>query len=242
MTNTFTMAISFFSITLSSVTIGHLSTVTSVTTSTGPVPAFSHLPDILQLCSVHLHFPESKDCNWFLTPLPDVPSSPTQLLARVHLLCCIRAKHREGLQRGGHRWGCRGHSALSSASLWPSLDWFFRFSLFQVSAVGSLSPRRSTLYRTLSDESVCSNRKGSSYASSHSSMLDQAMPNDILFSTTPPYHSTLPPRMIHNQAASNLRSKYRRWNSHSASCCKRKHKQFVQFFTGRLRMHQWAYW
>ncbi|XP_036980471.1 signal-induced proliferation-associated 1-like protein 2 isoform X3 [Acanthopagrus latus] len=76
----------------------------------------------------------------------------------------------------------------------------------KVSAVGSLSPRRSTLYRTLSDESVCSNRKGSSYASSHSSMLDQAMPNDILFSTTPPYHSTLPPRMIHNQGASNLRN------------------------------------
>lgn len=75
----------------------------------------------------------------------------------------------------------------------------------KVSAMGSLSPRRS-LYRTLSDESVCSNRKGSSYASSHSSMLDQAMPNDILFSTTPPYHSTLPPRMIHNQGASNLRN------------------------------------
>uniref|UniRef100_A0A672J7W1 Signal induced proliferation associated 1 like 2 n=1 Tax=Salarias fasciatus TaxID=181472 RepID=A0A672J7W1_SALFA len=76
-----------------------------------------------------------------------------------------------------------------------------------VSAVGSLSPRRS-LYRTLSDESVCSNRKGSSYASSHSSMLDQAMPNDILFSTTPPYHSTLPPRMVHNQGASNLRNEF----------------------------------
>lgn len=73
-------------------------------------------------------------------------------------------------------------------------------------AMGSLSPRRS-LYRTLSDESVCSNRKCSSYASSRSSMLDQAMPNDILFSSTPPYHSTLPPRMVHNQAASNLRSK-----------------------------------
>ncbi|KAM6997424.1 signal-induced proliferation-associated 1-like protein 2 isoform 5-T8 [Tautogolabrus adspersus] len=75
----------------------------------------------------------------------------------------------------------------------------------KVSAMESLSPRRS-LYRTLSDESVCSNRKGSSYASSHSSMLDQAMPNDILFSTTPPYHSTLPPRMVHNQGASNLRN------------------------------------
>ncbi|KAM8858516.1 signal-induced proliferation-associated 1-like protein 2 isoform 3-T4 [Spinachia spinachia] len=75
----------------------------------------------------------------------------------------------------------------------------------KVSPAGSSSPRRS-LYRTLSDESVCSNRKGSSYASSHSSMLDQAMPNDILFSTTPAYHSTLPPRMIHNQGASNLRN------------------------------------
>ncbi|XP_017279818.1 signal-induced proliferation-associated 1-like protein 2 isoform X3 [Kryptolebias marmoratus] len=77
----------------------------------------------------------------------------------------------------------------------------------KVLAAGSLSPRRS-LYRTLSDESVCSNRKASSYASSHSSMLDQALPNDILFSTTPPYHSTLPPRMIHNQGASNLRSEF----------------------------------
>ncbi|XP_034407643.1 signal-induced proliferation-associated 1-like protein 2 isoform X3 [Cyclopterus lumpus] len=77
----------------------------------------------------------------------------------------------------------------------------------KVSAVGSSSPRRS-LYRTLSDESVCSNRKGSSYASSHSSILDQAMPNDILFSTTPPYHSTLPPRIIHNQGASNLRNEF----------------------------------
>ncbi|XP_074531345.1 signal-induced proliferation-associated 1-like protein 2 isoform X5 [Halichoeres trimaculatus] len=77
----------------------------------------------------------------------------------------------------------------------------------KVSAMDSLSPRRS-LYRTLSDESVCSNRKGSSYASSHSSMLDQAMPNDILFSTTPPYHSTLPPRMVHNQGASNLRNEF----------------------------------
>ncbi|XP_008122486.1 signal-induced proliferation-associated 1-like protein 2 isoform X5 [Anolis carolinensis] len=56
---------------------------------------------------------------------------------------------------------------------------------------GNLSPRR-MLYRTLSDESICSNRRGSSYASSRSSMLDQALPSDILFSTTPPYHSTLP--------------------------------------------------
>ncbi|XP_036402792.1 signal-induced proliferation-associated 1-like protein 2 [Megalops cyprinoides] len=76
-----------------------------------------------------------------------------------------------------------------------------------VSAVGSLSPRRS-LYRTLSDESVCSNRKGSSYASSRSSALDQALPNDILFSSTPPYHSTLPTRTAPHQGPSNLRNEF----------------------------------
>ncbi|RXN00886.1 Signal-induced proliferation-associated 1-like protein 2 [Acipenser ruthenus] len=77
----------------------------------------------------------------------------------------------------------------------------------KISASGSLSPRRS-LYRTLSDESLCSNRKGSSYASSRSSMLDQVLPNDILFSTTPPYHSTLPPSMTRNSGASNLRNEF----------------------------------
>ncbi|KAH0622491.1 hypothetical protein JD844_024848 [Phrynosoma platyrhinos] len=69
---------------------------------------------------------------------------------------------------------------------------------------GNLSPRR-TLYRTLSDESICSNRRGSSYASSRSSMLDQALPNDILFSTTPPYHSTLPSRTSLTGGVGNLR-------------------------------------
>uniref|UniRef100_A0ABM5FW11 Signal-induced proliferation-associated 1-like protein 2 isoform X6 n=1 Tax=Pogona vitticeps TaxID=103695 RepID=A0ABM5FW11_9SAUR len=69
---------------------------------------------------------------------------------------------------------------------------------------GNLSPRR-TIYRTLSDESICSNRRGSSYASSRSSMLDQALPNDILFSTTPPYHSTLPPRTSLTSGIGNLR-------------------------------------
>uniref|UniRef100_A0A4W3HL49 Signal-induced proliferation-associated 1 like 2 n=1 Tax=Callorhinchus milii TaxID=7868 RepID=A0A4W3HL49_CALMI len=76
----------------------------------------------------------------------------------------------------------------------------------KISVSGNLSPRRS-LYRTLSDESICSNRRGSSYASSRSSMLEQALPNDILFSTTPPYHCTLPPRISHNPCMSGLRSK-----------------------------------
>lgn len=169
-------------------------------------PVFSHLPDILQLCSIHLHFPESKDCNWFLTLLPDVPFVPTQLPAHVNLLCRAMVKRREGAERGPSLGVWRPFSSIICIVVTLSLDKLFSLSFSQVSAVGSLSPRRS-LYRTLSDESVCSNRKGSSYASSHSSMLDQAMPNDILFSSTPPYHSTLPPRMIHNQGASNLRSK-----------------------------------
>ncbi|XP_041505844.1 signal-induced proliferation-associated 1-like protein 2 isoform X2 [Microtus oregoni] len=72
---------------------------------------------------------------------------------------------------------------------------------------GNLSPRRS-LYRTLSDESVCSNRRGSSFASSRSSILDQALPNDILFSTTPPYHSTLPPRTHPAPSMGSLRNDF----------------------------------
>lgn len=72
---------------------------------------------------------------------------------------------------------------------------------------GNLSPRRS-LYRTLSDESVCSNRRGSSFASSRSSILDQALPNDILFSTTPPYHSTLPPRTHPAPSLGSLRNEF----------------------------------
>ncbi|XP_026852387.2 signal-induced proliferation-associated 1-like protein 2 isoform X2 [Electrophorus electricus] len=61
----------------------------------------------------------------------------------------------------------------------------------KIPAVGQ-SPRR-ILYRTLSDESLCSShRRGLSLASSRSSILEQAVPNDILFSTALPYHSTLP--------------------------------------------------
>nr|XP_012593683.1 signal-induced proliferation-associated 1-like protein 2 isoform X3 [Microcebus murinus] len=72
---------------------------------------------------------------------------------------------------------------------------------------GNLSPRRS-LYRTLSDESICSNRRGSSFGSSRSSILDQALPNDILFSTTPPYHSTLPPRTQPAPSMGSLRNEF----------------------------------
>ncbi|XP_008589970.1 PREDICTED: signal-induced proliferation-associated 1-like protein 2 [Galeopterus variegatus] len=77
-----------------------------------------------------------------------------------------------------------------------------KFSLY-----GHLSPRRS-LYRTLSDESVCSHRRGSSFGSSRSSILEQALPNDILFSTTPPYHSTLPPRTHPAPSMGSLRNEF----------------------------------
>ncbi|XP_076830492.1 signal-induced proliferation-associated 1-like protein 2 isoform X2 [Brachyhypopomus gauderio] len=80
-------------------------------------------------------------------------------------------------------------------------------SLRKASRVCNPSPQRS-LYRTLSDESMCSNRKGSSYNSSRSSVLDQALPNDILFSSTPPYHSTLPPRSSLSKPASTLRNEF----------------------------------
>ncbi|XP_028579870.2 signal-induced proliferation-associated 1-like protein 2 isoform X5 [Podarcis muralis] len=86
---------------------------------------------------------------------------------------------------------------------------------------GNLSPRK-TLYRTLSDESICSNRRGSSYASSRSSMLDQALPNDILFSTTPPYHSTLPPRTSLTTGTGHLR------HQRVASFCTLNDMQHVQ--------------
>eukprot|EP00070_Physeter_catodon_P030168 XP_028337062.1 signal-induced proliferation-associated 1-like protein 2 [Physeter catodon] len=72
---------------------------------------------------------------------------------------------------------------------------------------GNLSPRRS-LYRTLSDESICSHRRGSSFGSSRSSILDQALPSDTLFSTTPPYHSTLPPRTQPAPSMGSLRNEF----------------------------------
>ncbi|KAM9613035.1 signal-induced proliferation-associated 1-like protein 2 isoform 3-T11 [Trichechus inunguis] len=90
---------------------------------------------------------------------------------------------------------------------------------------GNLSPRRS-LYRTLSDESICSNRRGSSFGSSRSSILDQALPNDILFSTTPPYHSTLPPRTQPVPSMGSLR------NQRVASFCTLTDMQHMQDLEG----------
>ncbi|KAM9491034.1 signal-induced proliferation-associated 1-like protein 2 isoform 4-T4 [Salvelinus alpinus] len=80
-----------------------------------------------------------------------------------------------------------------------------------------ISPRRS-LYRTLSDESLCSShRKTLSLVSSRSSLLDQALPNDILFSTAAgPYHSTLPPRMNLGHSHGALLHKNELWFSDSS--------------------------
>ncbi|XP_066092286.1 signal-induced proliferation-associated 1-like protein 2 isoform X2 [Saccopteryx bilineata] len=72
---------------------------------------------------------------------------------------------------------------------------------------GHLSPRRS-LYRTLSDESIRSTWRDSSFGSSRSSILDQALPNDILFSSTQPYRSTLPPRTHIPPSTGGLRNEF----------------------------------
>lgn len=98
---------------------------------------------------------------------------------------------------------CYSSSSISN----PSITSVFFCVLFQIPLVGQ-SPRRS-LYRTLSDESLCSShRRALSLASSRSSMLDQAVPNDILFSSALPYHSTLPPRMSINHATGQLKSEF----------------------------------
>ncbi|XP_051531586.1 signal-induced proliferation-associated 1-like protein 2 isoform X2 [Myxocyprinus asiaticus] len=86
--------------------------------------------------------------------------------------------------------------------------------------IAGQSPRRS-LYRTLSDESLCSShRRALSLASSRSSMLDQAVPNNILFSSTLPYHSTLPPRISLNHATGQLKNEL--WFSDSSLADKAK--------------------
>ena len=64
-----------------------------------PSVIFPTLTDTRQLCSIHLHFPESTVCNWFLRLLPDVPFPPywSQLPARVNALCTEGADRRPSL-------------------------------------------------------------------------------------------------------------------------------------------------
>lgn len=96
--------------------------MTSVTTSRSSVPRFSHLPDTLQLCSIHLHFPESKDCNWFPTLLPGVPSFTRPAARSCKPAVPRKGKARWKVQSGGHRWGLGGHSTPPFAWLWLSLE------------------------------------------------------------------------------------------------------------------------
>ncbi|XP_067875009.1 signal-induced proliferation-associated 1-like protein 3 isoform X2 [Heterodontus francisci] len=58
-----------------------------------------------------------------------------------------------------------------------------------------LHSSRKTLQRTLSDESICSGRRESSFSNSQIAALDQALPNDVIFTSTYP-SQTLPTRRL----------------------------------------------
>uniref|UniRef100_A0AAR2KCH7 Signal induced proliferation associated 1 like 2 n=1 Tax=Pygocentrus nattereri TaxID=42514 RepID=A0AAR2KCH7_PYGNA len=73
-------------------------------------------------------------------------------------------------------------------------------------------PSRRPLYRTLSDERLYStHQRALSFASLRSSVLEQVLPNDILFSSALPYHSTLPPYMGLSHIASQFKNEL--WSS-----------------------------
>ncbi|XP_052006605.1 signal-induced proliferation-associated 1-like protein 2 isoform X1 [Xyrauchen texanus] len=139
-------------------------------------------------------------------PIPEEPPNLSECgqLYAAEASCRLQEREREKLKDGGlqHNMSKEEYLKMMLTDSPPGEGGHRK-----ASTAGSLSPRRS-LYRTLSDESVCSNRKGSSYASSRSSMLDQAMPNDILFSSTQPYHSTLPPRISFSHPGSNLKNEF----------------------------------
>ncbi|KAJ8361426.1 hypothetical protein SKAU_G00179510 [Synaphobranchus kaupii] len=159
---------------------------------------------------------------------PETRTSPRQPLASKYLIGWKKAEDSPSPQEQGNQLecgrlyaaeaSCRLRAAGRGGQLPHSLSKEEHLKMMledhhqgenrrAMSAAGSLSPRRS-LCRTLSDESVCSNRKASSYGSSRSSALDHALPNDILFSTTPPYRCTLPPRAAVSQGAANLKNEF----------------------------------
>ncbi|KAJ8365960.1 hypothetical protein SKAU_G00147910 [Synaphobranchus kaupii] len=158
--------------------------------------------------------PSLRDASHSMAVRRGDPKGPLSSV-RLDYLCARKASLRSRPRRlhadGGPRRGPSSNTPLSKEEFLkmmlpdspPGEEGRRKHAL----QVGGLSPRRS-LYRTLSDESVCSNRKASSYGSSRSSVLEQALPNDILFSSTPPFHSTLPLRMSLNQGASNLRNEF----------------------------------
>ncbi|KAB5581978.1 hypothetical protein PHYPO_G00181860 [Pangasianodon hypophthalmus] len=153
---------------------------------------------------VQLHLPQSytmtrhTGMDSSMTDLTEISSHSRQLYL-VEAACHIQEGEREGGRRDQTDMTREYPKVMLPDSL-PGEE-VCRKALVSESPL----PCR-VLYRTLSEESMCSNRKGLSYASSCSSVLDQVLPNDILFSSTPPYRSTLPPRIGRSQPLSNLRN------------------------------------
>ncbi|XP_078097923.1 signal-induced proliferation-associated 1-like protein 3 [Mustelus asterias] len=73
-----------------------------------------------------------------------------------------------------------------------------------------LHSSRKTLQRTLSDESICSGRREASFSNSQIAALDQALPNDVIFTsaypsqTLPSRRLTQPPGAINLEKKSNM--------------------------------------
>ncbi|XP_055519591.1 signal-induced proliferation-associated 1-like protein 3 isoform X1 [Leucoraja erinacea] len=69
-----------------------------------------------------------------------------------------------------------------------------------------LHSSRKNLQRTLSDESICSGRREPMYANSQHAAIDQALPNDVIFTSTYP-SQTLPIRRLAQPPTSNFEKK-----------------------------------
>ncbi|XP_048449210.1 signal-induced proliferation-associated 1-like protein 3, partial [Rhincodon typus] len=70
-----------------------------------------------------------------------------------------------------------------------------------------LHSSRKTLQRTLSDESICSGRREAGFSSSQIAALDQALPNDVIFTSTYPSQTLPTRRLTQPPAAINLEKK-----------------------------------
>ncbi|KAJ8248386.1 hypothetical protein GJAV_G00241480 [Gymnothorax javanicus] len=130
-------------------------------------------------------------------PCPRLPPPNDQLIGWK------KAADRPHLDEQSDQTECgKLYAAEASYRLWAEgqgEEHLLMLTDHQTSLPGSLSPRRS-LCRTQSEESVCGNRKGSA----HSSALDHALPNDILFSSTPPHPCTPSPGTPANESWSSV--------------------------------------
>ncbi|XP_041035133.1 signal-induced proliferation-associated 1-like protein 3 isoform X3 [Carcharodon carcharias] len=70
-----------------------------------------------------------------------------------------------------------------------------------------LHSSRKTLQRTLSDESICSGRREASFSNSQIAALDQALPNDVIFTSTYPSQTLPTRRLTQPPGAINLEKK-----------------------------------